>query len=587
MTPSRTERALGSPLLDGLSAADAAQVVALMSPAHFPRGDAVMVEGESPHGLYVLTSGEAHVVIRAGSGGERLVTRLGAGSVVGEMSLLTGRPVSATVRAATDLYALRLDLDEFWAAEALHPRLLRNVAAIVAGRLHRTTSRAREPVVAEWTVLEADAPCDPLSRALAASLAWHTRERALLVFAGPGGPPSDGEAAVVEGTGADGGAPGVDVLDLRPGWRGPPDLWRRLEVLPRRYRYILVQAPPGIRLELDEAPLVLRATPEAGGTWRLGADAASGSVTRVPPLGSADMAHLEAGVLPLGTPAGIALGGVARRIARLRVGVALGAGGLKGYAHFGVLRTLAAEGIPVDCIVGSSIGAQIAFCHAVGMSVPDAMDAIDDAASRTVRPSLPAAGVLSSGGLRRGLRQYCGERRIEDLATPLGIVATDLVARSEVVFRRGLAWPALLASMAIPGIYPPLRLGSRLLVDGGVVSPVPTSAAAGMGADVVVGVRLGLPLGAASPRAQSRAPSGRPPMVTTTLFRSIELMQQAVVSEATDAATVMIEPAFEAADPAGVRRFSRGRPYAERGSRAAEAALPRLRALLPWLAAAA
>jgi NTE family protein len=146
------------------------------------------------------------------------------------------------------------------------------------------------------------------------------------------------------------------------------------------------------------------------------------------------------------------------------------------------------------------------------------------------------------------------------------------------VFRRGPVWRALLASMSIPGIYPPQRFGRFLLVDGGVLNPVPSNVAAAMGADVVIAVKLAWQY----PQSVEKAP-GRTPSVIETILRSFEAMEHRLSADTAAAATIQIEPVFP--DPAGMglRRFRRGRRYEPYGEAAAEAALPRITAALPWL----
>src|SRR5439155_2961381 len=181
------------------------------------------------------------------------------------------------------------------------------------------------------------------------------------------------------------------------------------------------------------------------------------------------------------------------------------------------------------------------------------------------------------------VRKRVGEARIEALGPPLAVVAADILSRREIVFRRGLLWPALLASMAIPGIYPAQRIGEYVLVDGGVLNPVPCNVAAEMGADVVIGVRLQtLP----PPRVrdeESRPPSGTPPSVLQVLGRSIEMTQSTIAIQAAAKATLLIEPEFSELGVWGVRHFREGRRYVAEGEAAARDALPRIAAALPWL----
>ena len=153
------------------------------------------------------------------------------------------------------------------------------------------------------------------------------------------------------------------------------------------------------------------------------------------------------------------------------------------------------------------------------------------------------------------------------------------------MLREGLLWPAVLASMAIPGIFPAQRIGKRILIDGGVVQPVPCNVAANLGADVVVGVRL---MHASDVRSEalSETPRGRSPSLFSMLLRSLELMQSRISAETAATATILITPlesSTEEIERIGLRRWRSARQYTPLGEAAVEAALPRLAAALPWL----
>jgi NTE family protein len=191
--------------------------------------------------------------------------------------------------------------------------------------------------------------------------------------------------------------------------------------------------------------------------------------------------------------------------------------------------------------------------------------------------------VLSSTGLRASLQAVGRDKRIEDLQTPLAVLAADITSGREVVFRRGILWQAVLASMALPGVYPPQCIGPYTLVDGGVLNPVPSNVAAEMGADTVIAIRLAAPAGPAKEYPEAREASGRVPSLLHTITRSIDMMQSKISSDSATAATIPIEVSFEDVVRAGLRHWSEGRRYIPLGDAAAEAALPRITAALPWV----
>ena len=302
----------------------------------------------------------------------------------------------------------------------------------------------------------------------------------------------------------------------------------------------------------------------------------------IPSLSPADRAELARGVLPASTPAGVALGWVARDLAGLKVGLALGAGSYRGYAHIGILRGLARIGLEPDYLSGTSIGAAVAGLHAMGHSAEESARFLDSLDSVFFRPTLSRRSLLSNAALAAKVREICRETRIEELALPLAVVAADLETGREVVFRRGLLWLAVLGSSAIPGIHPAVRIGPYTAVDGGVVNPVPSSAATAMGAGKVVAVRLGQPRAAAHDDAEAQERQGRAPSAFETILRSVDLMQATIRGQRSPG-TIVITPDCQEVPGIGFRRFSLGRRYIEAGEAAVEAAVPRIAAALPWM----
>ena len=197
---------------------------------------------------------------------------------------------------------------------------------------------------------------------------------------------------------------------------------------------------------------------------------------------------------------------------------------------------------------------------------------------------MPIKGFMSSAPLGRILKEIYEGKSIEELELPLGIVAADLPTQQEVVFRRGLIWRAVLASVSIPGVYPAQRMGRYTLVDGGVVNSLPVGAAADMGADIVLAVRLLSPTERPESDAMAVETSESPPAVLSVLLRSIEIMQSRTTREAR-AAAVTIVPELSAITGGKLRQFADGRRYLDAGEAALEAALPRIASVLPWVGA--
>jgi NTE family protein len=303
---------------------------------------------------------------------------------------------------------------------------------------------------------------------------------------------------------------------------------------------------------------------------------------RVPPLRPSDEDAIRRGLLPPDTPASRALGYAARDLTGLKVGLALGGGAARGYAHCGVLRVLERAGVPVDYLAGTSIGGAVAALRGLGFGPEEQADALTRVGQRVFRIGFPRSALLSSGRVRAMVRDIFGERRLEELEMPVAVTAVDLGTRQEIVFGRGLIWSALMASMAIPGIFPPQRIGPYLLVDGGILNPVPSSVAAGMGAGVVISVNLGRFSPSTGELEAGPAKSGGASVIYV-IMRSLELQQSRIWAETAAAAQIVISPLFEDSTVVGLRRFREGRAFVEVGEAAAEAALPRVAAALPWL----
>ena len=179
----------------------------------------------------------------------------------------------------------------------------------------------------------------------------------------------------------------------------------------------------------------------------------------------------------------------------LRVGVALGAGSAAAMAEIGVLEVLAEAGIPIRCVAGTSAGAIVGAAFADGRvsELRESLSALSRGrVMRLFDLAWPREGILHGRRALDFIRPFLGDR-IEALDLPYAAVATDLHTGDEVVLTCGPVFDALRASIAIPGIFTPWRIEGRLLVDGGLVNPVPVSAARSLGAEFVIAVNV-LPL---------------------------------------------------------------------------------------------
>ncbi|SDB93774.1 NTE family protein [Raineyella antarctica] len=180
--------------------------------------------------------------------------------------------------------------------------------------------------------------------------------------------------------------------------------------------------------------------------------------------------------------------------ARNTVALALGGGGARGYAHIGVLEELDARGYRVTRIAGTSMGAIVGALYSAG-NVSEFTDWVLELRHqrdvlRLLDPNISGPSTIKIERILARVNQMIGVERIEDLPIPFTAIATDLWARREVWFQEGPIDPALRATIAIPGVFPPIVLNGRLLVDGGIVNQVPVSVLASARAELTVAVTL-------------------------------------------------------------------------------------------------
>lgn len=254
------------------------------------------------------------------------------------------------------------------------------------------------------------------------------------------------------------------------------------------------------------------------------------------------------------------------------IGVALGGGFARGIAHVGVLRVLEQENIPIRVITGTSVGALIGACYCSGLSVTE----MEEVARNTrftsfARWTLSRFGFASNDRMVRFLTKTLKVKTFEELRIPLGITATDFNTGQGVVFHSGSIIDPVRASCAYPGMFLPVEIRGRYLVDGMLSHPVPTRPLHEMGAERVLAVHLKGKLGQ----------GGSPRHLFDVIGQSFAIAQDAMSSVWRTAADLVVEP-----DVAGFAYddFKRSGELIEAGAKAMRQALPEVR---KWLAVAA
>ena len=254
-----------------------------------------------------------------------------------------------------------------------------------------------------------------------------------------------------------------------------------------------------------------------------------------------------------------------------RTGLALSGGGARGFAHVGAVMALEENGISFDLVTGTSAGSIVGGALAAGMSANDiaAMSSKTGFAS-VIRPAVPIRGLFSNEPLGRLIAREFPAASFEELKIPFAAIAFDLEKNEKVVQTEGDLATAIRASCAVPGVFTPIRDGQgRVLVDGGVVSPLPADTAREMGADVVVAVDL-MACGA-SFRSNPRSGIG------ITIQSAMALLRTLAISQHTFA-DVVIEPAIAHLRPDQIGKRD---DFIRLGYEAAAAKVEEIKRLIP------
>jgi CRP-like cAMP-binding protein/predicted acylesterase/phospholipase RssA len=448
------------------------------------RGECLFRQGDPGDDLYLVVSGRLAAVAEDGAGAPRVLGEIPAGEPIGEMALFTGETRSASVYALRNSELVRFSKPTFERVVERHPHVMAEITRLLIGRLRRTI-RPRAQQRREQTIaLLPASPAVPLA-AFARRLrdALHDAGNALLLA-------SDRVDALL-------GVPRIAQLGHADAAYLRLTAW--LDEQEAHHRFVLYQADPEptpwTRQGLQRADHVLIVA-EAG------ADPAPGPLealldaqdTVVAPRRTLVLLHPDGDRPPRQTRrwldprrvqhhhhVRLDRDGDVHRVARFlsdrAVGLVLSGGGARGFAHIGLLRALREHGVPIDMIGGTSMGAILGA--QIGMERDwEAILRTSRATFVAPRPfrkyTLPLVSLLRHGVFDGSAVDTFGDADLEDLWVPCFCVATNLSTAESVVYRRGPATEATLASSALPGIVTPRVRGGHLLIDGGVLANTPT-----------------------------------------------------------------------------------------------------------------
>jgi NTE family protein len=481
-------------------------------------------EGDPAGSAYILRSGRLEVVL-----GDEVVRALGPGSVIGELSLLTGEPRSAGARARRDATLLEVPRDAFNSVLDSDAAAGRVVLTQVAEQL-RTAATPQpslppaRPRVVAVVGLHPGSVTAEVAEALVSRLGIHLRavDPGRVDAAGLARVEANHERVVLV---AD--WPGADADAADASWRQFCLRQSDVVVLVGRVK----DAPPPDLATPDIQPeLVLTggpATPAERTAWVAATDA--WQLTTIE-----DAVDVPTGVRAL-----------ADRLAGRSLGLVLGGGGARAFAHIGILSELAAAGYRVDRVAGSSIGAVIAGMHAQGW---DAEQVEETMYADFVRRNPFSDWTLPRHSLARGARQraiatriYGPDSVIEGQARQLHVVSTDLLSRRRVVHARGNLGIAVTASARLPILFPPIPTDEgQLLVDGGVLDNLPVDVLMQRDEGPVVAVNISM---GGTPRGRGRGGKPRIPAVGDTLLRTMMIGAGGAVDAAHRLGATVVTPA--------------------------------------------
>jgi len=489
------ERLRGFPLLEQVGEAALGRVLAEANWFGLPGGMTLPRDGENDRALFLVVTGSLGVFV-GGDNGRRLVAHVPAGETVGEMSLISGEPHSAEVVALRDTELLRVSATAFENLIMRYPRVMLNLMRVLVRRLQDTTQHAADRARAKTFAVI------PLQDGLA-SEPIATRVAAALGEMGS-------RAAVLDSSAADRSAEWFNTFEAAHDivfYRGdaPDSSWSQQCLRQADRVFLLARADEPLPLR----PLDLPASKErAAGLPELLLLHRPGRSRGLPEHFALKSKlfethhHLRQGV-----------SGDIRRLARFiagrAVGLVLAGGGARGFAHIGVLKALAEAHVPFDHLGGTSMGAIIAAGIAAEWTIEELTARMREAFVET-NPlndyTLPLIAMVRGKKVSNLLREHFGDIHIEELPKPFFCVSSDLTSGRTHVHRSGLLWRALRASVALPGILPPVTHHGHLLVDGGIMNnlPVDVMASGSHGPIIASDVTGELDLQARDPRYGER-----------------------------------------------------------------------------------
>ena len=454
------------------------QVVDRVEWRRLEAGEVLFREGDFADAAYFVVGGRLMVLAGDEDGNEQLIAELGRGEVVGELGLLDRAPRSATVRAVRDTTLASFSTSMFEELVATSPAMMLNVTRGILTRLRRPTTRRFDRAASLTVAVTARCDSDALVAEMVEEIARFGTAKHLS---------SDrvdrvlNRTAISQAATDNVGVPrlaefmheadvGNDHVVLQTD--GEMSAWTR-RALRQADRVVVVCSPNPDSAELALISEIFGTVEDAGHVARMLAVLHPASTERPRRTASLisrwnvdDVVHVRSG----------SSDDVAR-LARLAsghgYGLVLSGGGARGFAHLGVLRALREQGIPVDQVAGCSMGTVVAAAIALGHEGDRLMELAEEQFDHLLDYTLPIVSLVKGARITRNIEGTFGSWDIEDLWLPFYCVSTNLTKSRLEVHRRGSTALAMRASVAIPGVLPPVPYEGDLLVDGGVLNNLP------------------------------------------------------------------------------------------------------------------
>ena len=468
------------PLFHGLSTEILSAIAAEVEWLSLPGGSVLFSAGEPSDAMYVVLSGCLGVYLAPATDRRRFVSRIVAGDTAGEMGLVSGRPRSGTVVALRDTEVARLSQQAFDRVFRQHPEAMLRIAQITVDRLesNQQRTRGRAPGARTFAILPQSMEVDAASFASEMVKALSRFGRAELVWSVRGAAHTSHWFSVIEAS---------NDFVVYVG-EAAVNAWTNLCV--RQADALMLLA----RADNEPAEWAALAAQRDASTAPQRAELVllhEGSIT---PGAAARWLTLHAGIPHHHVCGPTDVARIARLVTGQATGIVFSGGGARGFAHIGIVKALREAGIPMDLVGGTSMGAIMGGGVALGWSTEEMTERFRRSFV-DVNPlrdyTLPIFSLVTGRKVSTLLHREFGDVTIEDLPLPYFCVSSNLTTGHSDVHRRGTLWRWLRASVAIPGVLPPVMNNGEVLVDGGTMNNLPVDAMRELGRGPVIGCDVG------------------------------------------------------------------------------------------------